>query len=92
MDRSDQALEDGPAGHGQGPGEIPFFVDGERYTTAEPERPVEELLALVSKSADEWYLVERHGREQTDYHAGDVVSIKPGAKFLTVSTGPTPVS
>jgi hypothetical protein len=92
MNHSEQAQKDRQAEHGGRPREIPFFIDGERYTTAEEQLTVEALLALVGKSADGWYLVERHGRNQTEYRAGEVVTITPGAKFLTVSTGPTPVS
>ena len=69
--------------------DVPFFIDGERFTTRSAVLSVEEVLGLVAKSAAEWYVVERHGREQTEYRSGQQVPIKPGARFLTVSTGPT---
>jgi len=74
------------------PHETPFFVDGEQYRTSEDELAVAAVLALAGKQADEWYLVEKHGRDQTEYRAGQSIAIKSGAKFLTVFTGPTPVS
>lgn len=74
------------------PHETPFFVDGEQYRTSEDNLSVAAVLALAGKQADEWYLVEKHGRDQTEYRDGQSIAIKPGAKFLTVFTGPTTVS
>jgi hypothetical protein len=70
----------------------PIFIDGEKYEATSDSMSVEELLALVGKTPAEWYIVEKHGREQTEYHDPAEVPIKSGAKFLTVYTGATPVS
>jgi hypothetical protein len=72
--------------------QIVFFIDGERFATTESELPVEEILALVGKAASEWYVVLHHGRDQTEYRSGQMIPMRSGAKLLTVSTGPTPVS
>jgi hypothetical protein len=71
---------------------VPFFVDGEKHEAPHGEMTVAAVLELVGKTITEWYLVLRHGREQTEYRDDERVPIKPGSKFLTVSIGPTPVS
>lgn len=72
---------------------IPFFVDSEKETTTVEILTVRAILALVGEDPDNYYVVERHGNEQTEYRGADTeVPVKPGAKFVTVFTGPTPVS
>lgn len=70
----------------------PIFIDGEKYEATSDRMSVEGLLELVGKGPEEWYIVEKHGREQTEYRHPAEVQIKSGAKFLTVFTGATPVS
>ena len=72
--------------------QIPIFIDGEKFEVDERPTTAAALLALVSKSTADWYLVRKHGREQTDYRGDDIIDPKAGWKFLTVFTGPTPVS
>jgi hypothetical protein len=71
---------------------IPIFIDGEKHEVADQDLTAADLLALVGKTSSEWYIVYRHGREQKEYHNGDILHPAPGGKYLTVSTGPTPVS
>ncbi len=72
--------------------EIPIFIDGEKYTVAEEQTTASGLLTLVGKTSDEWYLVLKQGRDQTEFRGDAAIELKPGAKFLTVFTGSTPVS
>jgi hypothetical protein len=74
------------------PHDIPIFIDGEKFDVADDPTTATALLGLVSKSSADWYLVLKHGREQTDYRDDDEIDPKSGDKFLTVFTGPTPVS
>lgn len=71
---------------------IPIFIDGEKFTLDDEHTTATRLLELVSKSPDQWYLVLKRGREQTEYRGDAAIEIQPGEKFLTVFTGPTPVS
>ena len=51
----------------------PIFIDGEKYEAASDRMSVEELLGLVGKGPEGWFIVEKHGREQTEYrHPADV--------------------
>ncbi len=72
--------------------EIPIFIDGEKFDVDEAKTTAAALLELVSKSSADWYLVLKEGRHQTEYRGDAVIDLKPGLKFLTVFTGPTPVS
>ncbi|MGC9221844.1 MAG: hypothetical protein ACP5H2_10925 [Solirubrobacteraceae bacterium] len=71
---------------------VPIFIDGEKFEVADDPTTATALLTLVSKSSADWYLVLKHGREQADYRGDDEIDPKSGDKFLTVFTGPTPVS
>lgn len=73
---------------------IEFTVDGETYPSEERELTAGNILRLAGKDPASHYLVEVRGqRERQDYKDPDqAVKLHPGSKFLTVSTGPTPVS
>jgi hypothetical protein len=71
---------------------VPIFIDGEKFTVSDDEMTASQLLALGGKNSAEWYLVLKHGREQTEYRDDAVIELKPGSKFLSVFTGPTSVS
>ena len=71
---------------------IPIFIDGEKYEVPDEPTTAATLLGLVSKPSTEWYLVLKQGRQQSEFRGDDEVDLKAGAKFLTVFTGPTPVS
>jgi hypothetical protein len=72
--------------------EIPIFIDGEKFTVQDATTTAATLLGLVSKSAAEYYVVLKEGRQQTEFRGDDPIELKAGSKFLTVFTGPTPVS
>ncbi len=70
-------------------------IDGKAYVVSEKELIVAQILALAGKSINEYYLVEIRGKkERVSYKdkPNAVVKLHPGSKFVTVSTGETPVS
>ena len=74
---------------------IEFTVDGEDYETRERDLTAEDILGYAGKNFGTHYLVELLGRggQQREYRsASDAVEMHPGSRFLTVSTGPTPVT
>lgn len=72
---------------------VRFTEDGEPLEIETGSLTMAEILALVGKKPDEWYLVEKQGRERLEFRdPSAVVEIREGAKFVTVFTGPTPVS
>ncbi len=73
---------------------IEFTVDGETYSSEERELTAGNILRLAGKDLATHYLVEIRGqRERQEYGDPDqTVKVHPGSKFVTVFTGPTPVS
>lgn len=72
---------------------VRFTVDGEPLEIETDKLTMREILALVGKKPDEWYLVEKVGREQRVFRDPDQeIPIAEGAKFISVFIGPTPVS
>ncbi len=74
---------------------VEFEIDGEAYETRERDLTAGEVLGYAGKSFGTHYLVELLGRggQQREYRiASDAVNVHPGSRFLTVSTGPTPVT
>lgn len=73
---------------------IPFTIDGQRYTTTKKELAAGELLSKFAKLDPAlYYLVEIKGRHQTPFKDPELmVRVHKGATFISVSTGPTPVS
>jgi hypothetical protein len=71
-----------------------IFVDDEAIETAEHKLTVREVLTLAGISPDSYYLVEVNGKHQVSFQnkLDETVNIHEKAKFVTVSTGPTPVS
>jgi hypothetical protein len=70
-------------------------IDGKAYKVSEKELTATQILALAGKTSAEYYLVEIRGKkERVSYKdkPGAVVKLHPGSKFITVSTGDTPVS
>jgi hypothetical protein len=75
--------------------EIDITIDGSPYTVTSREMTARELLALAGKDAEEFYLVEIKGKkERVSYKDNPDAEIKlhEQSKFITVSTGDTPVS
>lgn len=76
------------------PHTIEFLIDGDPYTTEERELTVGEILRLAGKDPASYYLVEIKGQRERDPHKDPAEEIKlhPNSKFVTVSSGDTPVS
>ncbi len=75
------------------PHAVHFTEDGEPLEIETDSLTMSEILALVGKQPDQWYLVEKEGREQKVFRdPEEQIAIREGAKFITVFTGPTPVS
>jgi hypothetical protein len=70
-------------------------IDGKSYNVAEKTMTATQILALAGKTSVEYYLVEIRGRkERVSYkdQPNAEVKLHPGSKFISVSTGETPVS
>ena len=50
------------------PHPVHFTEDGEPLEIETNQLTMSEILALVGKKPDEWYLVEKHGREKIEFH------------------------
>jgi hypothetical protein len=77
--------------NGQPP--VMFTIDGVEYTSDDRRRPAGELLALAGLTAEEHDLarVVGHGQVEKRFQDDEIVQLTPGAKFVSVFTGPTPV-
>jgi hypothetical protein len=73
---------------------IAFTVDGEPLTTSDPTLTPRQIMTLAGVDPDANYLVEVKGRHQTSYRDRPDIEIRvqKGDAFITISTGPTPVS
>jgi len=71
-----------------------FTVDGEELTTSERELTPRQIMEMASIDPQTHYLVQIEGRHRESYQGKEdtPVHIRDDAKFITVSTGPTPVS
>lgn len=76
------------------PGKIGFKVDGEEHRTAKKELTPNEIMGIAKIDAASHYLVEIRGRHRESFEGrGDeAIHMKDGMRFISVSTGPTPVS
>jgi hypothetical protein len=79
--------------HEPHPNAVHFKVDGEPVEIETNSLTMREILALVGKTPDQWYLVEKVGREQRQFRdPEESITITHGAKFVTVFIGPNPIS
>ena len=70
-------------------------IDGRDFEVTERNMTSRQILQLVGKSVETDYLVEVRGQRERESYQGrpdEVIKVNPGSKFITVSTGPTPVS
>lgn len=70
-------------------------IDGGDYEVTKRDMTPRQILQLVGKSVETDYLVEIRGQRERESYQGrpdEVIKVNPGSKFITVSTGPTPVS
>lgn len=73
---------------------IEYTVDGERQTTTEEQLTPTQILRNAGIDPATCYLVEIRGHHQESYQDKPEVAIHmhPQLKFISVCTGPTPVS
>ncbi len=73
---------------------IDFTVDGEQVTTTARELTPRQILTLAKIDPATHYLVQIDGRHRVSYEAepDTPIHVHEDAKFISVSTGPTPVS
>jgi hypothetical protein len=71
-----------------------FEVDGEPVETTEKTLTPNQIMELAGVDTASHYLVELKGREQVSYEgrADAEINVHEKQKFITVATGPTPVS
>lgn len=82
--------------HGESGGQPPvtFTIDGLEYTTADRRKTAAALLRLAGVDPADHDLARVVGQGQVEpkrFKDEDEVQITPGAKFVTVFHGPTPV-
>jgi hypothetical protein len=73
---------------------IDFEVDGEPVETTEKVLTPTQILGLAHVDATNHYLVQIEGRHQESYQGkpDEPIHMHDKQKFITVATGPTPVS
>jgi hypothetical protein len=73
---------------------IDFLVDGEHFETQEHELTARQILELAGLDPATRYLVLIQGRHQIPYKEDPNAEIRlhEAIEFISVSTGPTPVS
>ena len=73
---------------------IEITIDEQPFEVEEKEMTVRELLALVNKNADSYYLVEIKGKKERKKYTDpdEPVKLHKGSKFVAVFRGETPVS
>jgi hypothetical protein len=80
--------------HHKPPHQIELVVDGENFETAAHELTARQILELAGIDPATHYLVRIQGRHQIPYKDDPDTEIRlhEGIEFISVSTGPTPVS
>lgn len=73
--------------------EIRYFVDTEELVTTNPRLTVKQILEAARLDPSTHYLVEIRGHEQIPHKdINEVLHLHENEKFISISTGPTPVS
>lgn len=77
-----------------GPVTVTFTVDGEPVTTRERKLAPVQIMELADVDPAMNYLVRVEGRHQVSYKdtPDEKIEVHEGEVFVTVPTGPTPVS
>lgn len=83
-----------PEEHRPGPHTITFLVDGEHVSTEERILTPVKIMELAHVDPATNYLVRVEGRHQISYKdkPNEKIEVHDDEVFVTVSTGPTPVS
>lgn len=76
------------------PHQVSFEVDGELYHTDQKTLTPDQIMALAHIDPYSHYLIEIRGRHRESYEgrASEPIRMKDGMRFISVSSGPTPVS
>jgi hypothetical protein len=71
-----------------------YAVDGETQTTTAHELTAAQILSDAGIDAQSHYLVQIEGNHRISYEGkpGEIIHMHEFMKFISVSTGPTPVS
>lgn len=81
---------------GDKPKPITYTLDDEPYTTTDTTLTPRQILTTGGVDVSTHYLVELHGKsgERKSYQdkMDEVIQMHPNMRFLSMSTGPTPVS
>ena len=78
--------------HGQPP--VTFTIDGVAYTAVDRRQTAAELLELAGMNSEDHDLALVRGSSGIDHRFADSdeVQITPGARYVSIFTGPTPVA
>jgi len=73
--------------------EIKFTIDGEEFETRARRQPAQALLRLAGLDPSQYDLgeLEDHNPKPKVFHDDQEVEIHPGARFVSIRTGPAPV-
>jgi hypothetical protein len=82
--------------HPDSPKPVTYMLDDEPFTTTEHTLTPRTILGNAKINAETHYLVLLHGEsgQRTSYQGklDEPITMHPNMKFLSISTGPTPVS
>ncbi len=72
---------------------VTFTIDGVEYTTDDRRQTAADLLALAGLDASDYDLARVLGQGQVEHPFADAdeIQITPGARFVSIFTGATPV-
>lgn len=72
---------------------VEFTIDGVEYTLDDRRQTASELLALAGLDSEDHDLarVVGQGKVERRFEDDDEIQITPGATFISIFTGPTPV-
>lgn len=85
-------MHEGSTGTAEGQPNVTFTIDGIVYSSEERRLTARELLLLADVNPDDHDLARVVGAEiEKRFADDDEVQLTPGAKFVTVFTGSTPV-
>jgi hypothetical protein len=85
----------GPGGEGRPPNAIDYTVDGEPQQTTERTLTPRQILSSAGIDPQTHYLVEvrsEHDHVSYEGRPDEPIHVHPNQRFVSVSTGPTPVS
>ena len=72
---------------------VTFTIDGVEFTSDDRRQPAGELLQLAELDPADHDLARIVGQGQVEkrFADDDLIQITPGARFISIFTGPTPV-